>query len=320
VPLKYSGAHTHRLSGDWQLNLQNLSNRKNKIIRSAIFAPEGYVILAVDASQIEARLVAWLAQQVDLLQMFRDKIDIYKDFAADIYNVAIELVNALQRFNGKTCILGLGFGMGDARLLYTLTNGAREAGFDVEYVLSDCYNWVNRYRMRFHRIPDLWDRGNNAIFHMAQGYGRSQGWQFGPCVIDQLSIVLPSGLRLWYDNLHKNAEGEYVYRYGRQIKRLYGGKFTENIVQALDRQHVFEAALRIEDRCLAIGIPDGRMIMQEHDANVYCVRKEYAETVKQIALEEMSRTPVWAMPSQDYPIALPLAAEAKMGANYGELE
>ena len=70
VPLKYSGAHTHRYSGDWMLNMQNLSARKNKQIRTAIIAPPGYTIVAVDAAQIEARIVAWLSGQADLVEMF----------------------------------------------------------------------------------------------------------------------------------------------------------------------------------------------------------------------------------------------------------
>lgn len=322
VPLKYSGAHTHRLSGDWQLNMQNLSTRKNKKMRSAIYAPDGYIILAVDASQIEARLTAWLAQQKDLLLMFLNKIDIYKEFAADIYGILIEQVTKVQRFTGKTCILGLGFGMGNKRLLFTLTVDARNNNIEVTYELDDCTKWVNRYRTRFDCIPDLWDRGNQAIFHMAQGMGNAEGWEFGPCKVEGLSIVGPGGLRIWYNDLHKDPEtGKYIYRYGREIKQLYGGKFTENMVQHLDRQHVFEAALRTEDRCLKeFDIPNVRIVMQVHDENVYCIRKEHLEIVRQVALEEMSRTPYWGMPSKEYPIALPLSAEAKIGYNYGELE
>lgn len=322
VPLKYSGAHTHRLSGDWMLNMQNLSNRKNRKMRSALHAPVGYIILAVDASQIEARLVAWLAQQITLLQMFKDKIDTYREFAADIYSLTIDSVSKVQRFNGKTCILGLGFGMGDKRLLFTLTTSARDnLGMEIVYLLEDCTKWVNRFRTRFEKIPELWERGNQAVFHMSKGFGNAEGWEFGPCRIEGTSVVLPSGLRIQYHNLRKDPDtGKYIYNYGREIKQIYGGKFTENIVQALDRQHVFEAALRTEERCAKIGIPNVRICLQVHDENVYCIRKEHLEIVRAIALEEMSRTPEWAKASKDYPFELPLAAEAKVGPNYGELE
>ena len=95
----------------------------------------------------------------------------------------------------------------------------------------------------------------------------------------------------------------------------------ENIVQHLDRQAVFEAALRTEDRCLKeLDLPDVRIALQVHDENVMVIEEKWVDAVKKIALEEMSRTPEWAMPSEDYPFALPLAAEAKIGPNYGELE
>ena len=88
IPLKYSGAHTHRYSGDWQLNMQNLSARKSRAMRSCIHVPEGYTIVAVDAAQIEARIVAWLAGQQDLLEMFRLGEDTYRAFAGDIFLMA----------------------------------------------------------------------------------------------------------------------------------------------------------------------------------------------------------------------------------------
>lgn len=323
VPLRYSGTHTHRLSGDWKLNMQNLSVRKNKAIRSALFAPPNHVILAVDASQIEARLTAWLAGQKDLLDMFKKGIDIYKDFAADIYNVSIEQVNKLQRFNGKTCILGLGFGMGDKRLLYTLENGARDAGIEATYELAECRVWMNRYRTRFENIPDLWAKAQNTIFLMWKEFvdeidkldlskSMVQGRKFGPCNVDQLSIVLPSKLRIWYHNLTRES-GEYWYQYGREWKKIYGGKFVENIVQALDRQHVLEAALRTEYYCEKEGIPGMTIAMQVHDENVYVVHEDQLSIVKEIALREMARSPTWALD-------IPFAAEAKVGYNYGELE
>ena len=69
VPLKYSGAHTHRFSGEWQINLQNLT-RGGKM-RKALRAPKGKVVVAVDASQIEARINATLSGQTDLMEQFR---------------------------------------------------------------------------------------------------------------------------------------------------------------------------------------------------------------------------------------------------------
>jgi len=309
VPLKYGGAHTHRYSGDWLLNLQNLSARKNKEIRRAIEAPPGYTIVAVDASQIEARIVAWLAGQEDLLEIFRQGGDTYKAFASIIYSVLVTRVSKKQRFVGKTCILGLGFGMSAAKLYRTITNDAREQKIDIEITLEDCQTWVQTYRSTYTAIWRCWQDLGNLIHAIVNGYG--DGWGVGPCHVEGTTIILPSGLRLFYDNL-RLEDNDYWYQQAQFKRKLYGAKLLENVVQALDRQHVVEAGLRTEQRARELGI-DGRVLLNVHDENVHCVPDEHAIPLAEIALEEMRRNEQWCL-------TLPLAAEVKMGRNYGEME
>jgi DNA polymerase len=83
VPIKYYAAHTGRWGGDDKINLQNLPSRgqnANKL-KLSIEAPEGYVIIDSDSSQIEARTVAWLAGQNDLVEAFDKGEDVYKIMA-----------------------------------------------------------------------------------------------------------------------------------------------------------------------------------------------------------------------------------------------
>jgi len=309
VPLKYGGAHTHRYSGDWQLNMQNLSTRKSKAIRSAIYAPPGYTIVAVDASQIEARIVAWLAGQTDLLDMFRNGIDTYKAFAAIIFGTGVTPVSKEQRFVGKTCILGLGFGMSDLKLWRTITNLAREQGINIEITIESCRQWVQTYRATYAAIWRCWQDMGNLIHAMANGY--SDGWSVGSCPVEGTTIILPSGLKLYYDNL-RMEDGEYWYNQAQYRRKIYGAKLLENVVQALDRQHVVMAGLRTEERAKALGI-DARVLLNVHDENVHCVPDEQALTLASIALEEMRRNEPWSK-------GLPLAAEVKLGKNFGEME
>lgn len=312
VPLKFSGAHTHRLSGDWQLNFQNLGARKTKRLRSALYAPPGFTVLAVDAAQIEARLVAYICGQLDLLEMFRNGEDTYASFASDIYGRTITKTDKFERFNGKTCILGLGFQMSDGKLLITLRNGAREAGIEAVYELSQCTTWVYKYRSRFKQIKGEWERLDWLVERIANG--AADGQKVGPCLVDGKTVILPSGLRLYYDNLALGSDGNYWYTFGSQRKMLYGAKLLENVVQALDRQHVIESALRMEKRARAIGLAeDGRIVANIHDENVYVVADENLSTLRSIALEEMERSPWWAPD-------IPLKAEAKVGQNFGEME
>ena len=317
VPLKYSGAHTHRYSGDWLLNMQNLSARKSKEIRRCLYAPEGYTIVAVDAAQIEARIVAWLANQIDLLVMYYNGEDTYKAFAADIFGLPLYSVSKIHRFVGKTCILGLGFGMSARKLMFSIRTLSREQGIDLGFALTSemCENWVGTYRRKFYWIQKLWNDLNDLIARMAQGL--ADGYEVGPVKVEGSTVILPSGLRLFYDNLRyetdSNGRGNYVYDQAQFTKRIYGAKLLENIDQALDRQHVVEAGLRTEMRARAQGIPDPRVLLNIHDENVHCVPDEYAEPLAAIALEEMARNVHWSL-------GLPLAAEVKLGKNLADMQ
>jgi DNA polymerase I-like protein with 3'-5' exonuclease and polymerase domains len=111
VPLRYYGAHSGRWSGQDSVNLQNLPSRGANAgkIKKAILAPEGYVVIDCDSAQIEARVLAWLAGQDELVQAFKDKQDVYRLMAAKIYGIPTEDVTSgagSQRQVGKTAVLG----------------------------------------------------------------------------------------------------------------------------------------------------------------------------------------------------------------------
>lgn len=104
ILLNYYGAHTGRFSGGDGLNLQNLPARKGKAIRRALSAPEGYVIMGCDLSQIEARMLAWVAGQDDLVDSFAKGRDVYCEFASEVYGREITPTDKTERFVGKTCL------------------------------------------------------------------------------------------------------------------------------------------------------------------------------------------------------------------------
>jgi DNA polymerase len=310
VPLRYAGAHTHRFSGEWKINMQNLPGRKSKKLRECLVAPRGYVIMAVDASQIEARLTAWLAGEKNLLEQFRNKEDVYCNFASLLYNFPVTRANEIERFTGKTCVLGLGFQMGAKKLLRTATEQAKDNGYDIEYTLEQCELYVQTFRRTFRKIKELWYGCQQIINWMANKtiplpLESEPGIRIGPCEVRNEMIVLPSGLCLYYYDIQPYEQG-YSFRFGNRWKKLYGGLMVENVVQALDRQHVMEAAVRIQERT------GFRPAHQVHDELIYVIPESELDTLRVIALEEM-RTPCsWAE-------GLPLDAEVKVGQSYGEL-
>lgn len=228
ILLNYSGAHTHRWSGGNKMNLQNL--KRDGELRRSILAPKGQVIVVADSAQIEARVLAWLAQQMDIVNAFANKEDVYKLMASAIYGVPVDQVTKDQRFIGKICVLGLGYGMGHMKLQQTLKQGVM--GPPVDISIEECKRIVNIYRSRNYKIRQLWKIMDGIIASMLTG---THG-EFGPLTYGKGYIQLPSGLFLQYYGLHGEAEvrhddlvvneATYLTRQGRS--KIYGGLLTEN--------------------------------------------------------------------------------------------
>jgi DNA polymerase len=309
IPLRYGGAHTHRLSGEWKMNLQNLP--RGGALRRALIAPKGYSVIAPDASQIEARINAWLGGEQELLNDFRNKADIYSKFAGEqIFGYPVSKQMKKERFLGKTSILGLGYGMGWSKFQATVKIQSRaQIGEEILLEDAEAQRIVKAYRSKYSGIAASWAQLNsNGISALVNG----GGFSIGPCEFQKNKITLPSGLHLHYHDLkYDAAKNEWVFTYAGRPKRIYGPKILENITQALARIVVMDAALAIEKRFTSeFDNPPG-LALQVHDELVYIVPDEYVDRAVEIATEEMARPPVWALD-------LPLASECDIGKNYGE--
>lgn len=304
MPLRYSGAHTHRLSGDWNLNVQNMP--RGGALRSALIAPPGHVILAADASQIEARIVAWLCDQLDLVEQFAKGEDVYSSFASKVFGRPInKKTDPAERFIGKTAILGLGYGLGWTKFQRTVKLQSKaQTGVRIELSDEEAIKIVTTYRESYAQIPKVWRMLNNHIEVLASGRG---AFSIGPCSFHKGYITLPNGLRLSYHDL-SYKDDEWGYTYGGKPKRLYGGSLLENIVQALARIVVMDAGVKLRK---VFATYDIQLALQVHDELVFVVPEDLAEVCKKIALDEMARRPSWAP-------TLPLAAEADYGPSYGD--
>lgn len=303
IPLKYGGAHTHRLSGDWRLNMQNLP--RGSVMRDALRAPANHKVVTCDASQIEARITAFLCGQEDLLQQFREGADTYSIFASEVYGRPIsKSENPAERFVGKQAILGLGFGMGATRFYTQIKSDSHKQKLKVKIDENQALKIVNIFRRKYPKFRDGWNKLTDGLNAMASP---SESVTFGPVRLEYQHIVLPNGLDLYYNNLRSTDEG-WVYDYGRETRKLFGGKVLENIVQALARIIVFDAMVRLRK---LLKVFEVQMAHTVHDELVYIVPDEMVNVVKQIVLEEMVRPPKWM-------VDLPLAAEVGVGQTYGD--
>ena len=308
MPLRYSGAHTHRLSGDWNLNVQNMP--RGGELRRALIAPPGHVVLAADASQIEARVVAWLCNEDDLLKQFENGEDVYSKFASKVFKREInKKKDPTERFIGKTAILGLGYGLGWQKFQKTIKLQSKaQTGKVVELSDDEAKGVVDTYRDTYSNIRSVWGSLNKQINILAASDDEViEHFQFKSVIIKPGKILLPSGLHLHYHDLKEEADG-WVYTYGGKTKRLYGGALLENITQALARIAVMDAAARLRPQLAVHGV---QLALQVHDELVYVVPEEIAQVCKQLVLKEMCLRPTWAK-------SLPLAAEADIGRSYGD--
>ena len=302
VPLSYYAAHTGRWGGADKLNLQNLPSRganANKLKR-AILPPEGHVIIDCDSSQIEARVLAWFANQDDLLEAFRDGKDVYKIMAAAIYRKAPEEIEPSERFVGKTTILGSGYGMGGTKFQAQLKT------FGVEVALEEAQRIIKVYRETYPWIPSLWKAGQEVIDNLAKGRAAKWGRR-GVISIHREGILMPNGLYQRYPGLRKVVDSagkeQYIYESRRGVTKIYGGKLTENICQGLARCIIGEQLLRINKRY--------RVVLTVHDAVACVAPREEAEEAKAYVMECMRYVPVWAE-------GIPLNCEAGYGESYGD--
>ena len=304
VPLRYYGAHSGRWSGQDSINLQNLPSRGPNAgrIKKAIRAPEGYVVIDCDSAQIEARTLAWLAGQDDLVQAFRDKQDVYKLMASKIYGVPTDQIDKTQRQVGKTVVLGAGYGVGHVKLQAFLKT---QAG--VEVSLDEAKRIIDTYRSTSANIAQLWARSGEALVALMSGMGMQIDIPGLIHAVPGKGLTLPSSLHIQYPNLRAitNEEGkrELVYTSKGTPIRIYGGKVVENFTQAVARCIVAEQMLRVSRRYKAV--------LTVHDAVAIVAKKSEAEEAQAYLEACMSWNPKWAT-------GLPLACESGVGDSYGD--
>ena len=316
VPLRYYGAHTGRLSGEDKINLQNLQRGSRH--RYALCAPDGYNIHVVDLSNIEARVVAWLADEEDLLDAFRHNRDVYSEFSGEtVYGYPVDKSMKTQRQVGKQCILGLGYGMGWRTFQNALLSGPMGAPpipCDDVFAKKCTYGYREKYPM----IPAAWRLCDKYIDLMMEP---DTDLEWKGMRIQHEKIVLPNGLALRYPELkyiytdggdYDDTKRETKYWNGKFWKNLYGGLLFENISQAL-AACILKEQMEVIDRYLQSNNV-GQVCLQVHDEIIAACKSDnllnpdYIHAFIEI---EMSTARGWYS-------GIPIACEGSYGPTYGD--
>lgn len=308
VPLRYSAAHTHRMGGSDSLNLQNLP--RDSPLRHALTVPAGSKMVVVDASQIEARVLAWIAKCHSITNAFAVGEDVYSTFASKVFGYPVnKKEHPSERFIGKTGILSLGYAVGWRKVQWALLTNPQ---YDGEVPDLFAQNLVDTYRNTYSEIPAFWDWCDGMLKLMTED-NCNEDW--GPLKIRRNHIILPSGLKLHYPQLHyvnsSNWEERGYMYYDSKYKcmsKIYGGALCAHICQALARVIVTDTLLWMRLRN-----PEYFLALFVHDELVYVVPEHLATRCYKDLMYYMTLAPDWAP-------GIPLAAEGGVGTVYGDIK
>jgi DNA polymerase len=225
-------------------------------LRGVIVAAPGMQLYVADYAAIEARVVLWLADDQDALGIFLRHEDIYKDMAADIYNIPMSEVSGDQRQHGKQAVLGCGYQMGWTKFQATC------AKFGIIIDEEMAQRIVQAYRAKYYRVVNMWrDQEDAALQALRSRRPVDCGYVTWEAAKDFLYCTLPSGRRLAYPFPEIRAKetpwgtpkasltyvgvNSYTRKWTRQTS--YGGMLVENITQAVARDLMACAMQRCEE-------------------------------------------------------------------------
>jgi DNA polymerase len=345
VPLSYYGAK----SGRWTaakgsaINMQNL--KRGSFLRKAIMAPQGHQLLVGDLSQIEPRVLAWLSDYDELLDIFRSGQDAYAQFGAQMFGIPGMTKDSHPdlRQSAKSALLGCGYGLGWASFASQLLVGflgappvrydkgfAKKLDVTSEYIerfigwednvtklqeiphtcterelLVHCVaakKIIDIYRATAHPVVSFWDMCDRLLTKSLAG---GEEVVYKCLTFRKNEIVLPNGMSLLYSNLRQVTDKETKQKswvYGEDETKLYAGKITNNVTQALARIVMTDGMLRTSKKYFVAGTV--------HDEQIVVVPDEEVDAAKTWVLAQMTVEPKY-MPG------VPLAVEGGAHHRYG---
>lgn len=275
-PLIYYGCSTGRTSGSEKMNVQNMPRGSN--VRVALRAPEGYKLIIIDSSQIEVRVLGFLAGENKLLDVFRRGEDIYKHFGAtELFHKPIEEITKVERQMSKPPVLAAGYGQSGVGLAAY----AKRMGVELSPEMAE--RCVMAYRAAYPAITGGLNKSRDGYWQRAEQFVKDNGYS-----------LLPSGRKLMYPNLRMEQGGltfdkHKIFLRDETSSRLWHGTIVENNTQAAARDLVFWQVQKVLDEC-----PTAKPALMVHDEAVFVVPEKDAERCLQIAELAFRDAPDWA--------------------------
>lgn len=302
VYLRWCGAQPTRWSGGDSMNWQNFPRNEKDgrpgEIRGSILAPPRHKIIVADESQVEARVLAWLAGQHDLVEKFRKGEDPYVDSASQFYGFQVTKANKPERGLGKLMILSAGYGSSGPAIVETAKRGTY--GPPVFLTQEEGERAKNIYRHSNRAITRMWWE---TAEHALQVLEAKTEFTWGPMTVADGAIWLPNGLPMWYTHFRHDGDDTFVLIRGRW-RKMWGTKLVQHVCEGLARTILSEAAVRI------LNATGRRPVNCTHDELMYVVPLDHTDMLS-YTLSELKREPRWAP-------GLPLDAEGAEGERYSK--
>ena len=326
--LVYHGASTGRWASRGGLNLQNIARptiddeaihnaidrvlvnglhgtmpELSSLVRSVIKAPDHHVFIDADFSSIENRVASWISHQHDKVDLFRQGLDEYKTFAAQMYKVSYDAVDKGQRQIAKSAVLGSMFGQGAKGLV----DYAEKMGVKIN--IQEATSLVNTYRSSYAKVKAAWSGMEAAAISAVREpgvafkytkinfkYGKKALWMRLPSgrLICWQDPLIENGLTPWGDvreGITVRNQNTYTRKWGRN--KLIGSSIFQSAVQGTARDFLAHAALTLD----SLGFEVINLI---HDEILMLAGEHEALQAEKTLLQVMSTPPSWA---EDFPLA-----------------
>ena len=304
-------------------------------------------LVVCDLSQIEPRVLAYLTDYEELLDIFRSGEDAYSMFGRQMFGIPDlnKKDHPELRQSAKSALLGAGYGLGWASFAAQLLTGflgapptrydkafAKQLGVTSAYIkdfisysknlermgeiphtctqeelLIHCVSAkliIDKYRAAATPVKEFWGMCDALISRSLVG---GKEYVHKCFTFQKGRIVLPSGLALRYPQLKgtQDERGRVQWTYGEDDKKLYGGKLTENIVQAVARCVMTDQMLRMSKRY--------KIALTVHDECCMIVPEAEAEEAFSFCMQVMSTPPSWIAD-------MPTACDGGYGVRYGDIK
>ena len=273
-------------------------------------APDGHLLLVVDSSQIECRILNYVAGQEDVIERFRNKEDPYVGIASQFYGRTVTKADKAERGTGKQLELSCGYGAGADSIVATAKRGTY--GPPVSLTDAEGLNARNLYRNTHPRVVDLWGEGDEVLKWMAGPVPIAMDWGYVTVYANgdgSGGIQGPNQTRMLYTLEWDAIKEQWKRKTRRGWSKIWGGHLVENLIQYLARIVISDIMVEVKNNFF-----DLKLAWMAHDELVYVVHNPTYDPM--LAEQRLKDVMALFCKSPDWLPGIPFDCEGSLSKRY----